>query len=153
VVTSCDTSFLFSLYGEDVHSDKAVAWVREWERPLHLSPLNVFEFGNALRFAAFKGFYPVEAVTVYRADFEAALRARRLLVCRPNLAHIIESASELSERYTLEAGHRSFDILHVAAACVLKSDAFLSFDANQNKLAIKLGLRAPFGGARGDPKA
>ena len=145
MVTCCDTSFLFSLYGEDVHSEMAVAWVRACEHPLSLSPLTAFEFGNALRFAAFKGFYSVEAVTGYRMDFESALLSERLVLCRPNLARVIELASEFSERYTLGAGHRSFDILHVAAACVLKSDEFLSFDTNQNKLANEVGLCAPFG--------
>jgi predicted nucleic acid-binding protein len=53
---------------------------------------------------------------------------------------IIEEARRLSDRYTLAGGHRSFDILHVATARIVKATTFLSFDANQRKLAGAVGL-------------
>jgi len=41
------------------------------------------------------------------------------------------------------AGHRGFDILHVAAALILEADEFLTFDANQKRLAELEGLKVP----------
>ena len=46
-----DTSFLFSLYGQDTHTDKALALLAKAAEPLLLSALNNYELGNALRFA------------------------------------------------------------------------------------------------------
>jgi hypothetical protein len=40
----------------------------------------------------------------------------------------------------MSGGHRSFDILHVATARLLNATCFLSFDANQRKLATTLRL-------------
>jgi predicted nucleic acid-binding protein len=48
---------------------------------------------------------------------------------------VIAEAARLSELHTLSGGHRSFDVLHVATARLLKATTFLSFDANQRKLA------------------
>ena len=58
MVIACDTSFLFSLYGNDVHSPKAVAWSAGNTIALHLNSLTHFEFGNALRFSEFRGAIP-----------------------------------------------------------------------------------------------
>jgi len=54
VVIACDTSFLFSLYGNDEHSSKAVAWAAQNTRALLLNHLTHFEFGKALRFSEFR---------------------------------------------------------------------------------------------------
>ena len=41
----------------------------------------------------------------------------------------------LSAQHTIPGGHRSFDILHVAAALELGAKEFLTFDARQSALA------------------
>jgi len=46
--------------------------------------------------------------------------------------------------------HRSFDILHVAAACVLKSDAFLSFDTVHDRRGVWLLGFGGYGGFQGE---
>lgn len=139
----CDTSFLFSLYGEDVNSSRAVAWLAHCDSALNLSLLNEYELRNAFNFSAFKGYYATEEIECYRADFEAALSSNRLLLCHPNLAQVIGQASELSKQYTLASGHRSFDILHVAAARIMGAGVFLTFDKNQYTLAKNVGLDLP----------
>jgi len=40
-------------------------------------------------------------------------------------------------------GHRSFDILHVAAALTIDAKQFLTFDENQRRLAEAEGLSVP----------
>ena len=143
MVICCDTSFLYSLYGNDVHSVRAVSWLAQLQNPITLSPYNPFEFGNALRFAEFrKAIKPGEAA-MYAAQFEAAIRQGRLLKAVCNLADALDEATRLSATHTLTGGHRGFDVLHVAAALVLGADEFLTFDANQQKLAEAEGLVVP----------
>lgn len=48
-----------------------------------------------------------------------------------------------SSTRTLAAGHRSFDILHVASALVLQADLFLTFDAKRKRLAEAEGILVP----------
>jgi predicted nucleic acid-binding protein len=75
-----------------------------------------------------------------RRKFEADLQAGYLQLAPCDFSVIIEEARRLSGRYTLAGGHRSFDILHVATARVVKATVFLSFDDNQRKLAGAVGL-------------
>ena len=54
---------------------------------------------------------------------------------------VFQKADELSARHTIKAGHRAFDVLHVATALRLEAKEFLTFNANQRKLAAGEGLR------------
>ena len=139
----CDTSFLFSLYGNDTHTAKALALVRRRRDPLTLTVLNEYELGNALRFAEFRRLLPPGKAAEYLADFAADIAAGILVVSVCNLAAVLTEATRLSARYTTAGGHRSFDILHVAAAVHLDADEFLTFDANQKRLASAAGLTTP----------
>ncbi len=144
MVICADTSFLFSLYGNDVNSVRAVAWADASSSPVSLHPYNPYELGNALRFFEFrKTIRPGEAA-MFWAQFEAAQRQGRLYQHTCNLADVLDEATRLSSTHTLTGGgHRGFDILHVAAALVMKADEFLTFDANQRKLAENEGLVVP----------
>ena len=53
------------------------------------------------------------------------------------------AAERLSELHTDAGGHRAMDILHVATAIELGAKEFLTFDANQKKLAEAEGLVVP----------
>ena len=80
-------------------------------------------------------------MAISQAAFEADRRSGRLIVVPRNLAAVLSLARQLSAKYTLKEGHRSFDILHVAAALECSSEEFFSFDANQRKLAQAEGLK------------
>ena len=56
---------------------------------------------------------------------------------RPQLSwvDVFRVAVDLSTKHTVKTGSRSLDILHVAAALLLKTDRFLTFDERQSKLA------------------
>ena len=143
MVICADTSFLFSLYGNDGNTPRAVAWMKTCRTALTLSTLNEYELGNALRFAEFrKGIGPGEAA-LFWAQFEADRAAARLKVQVCNLADVVDEAKRISSTYSLTGGHRGFDILHVAAALRLNAKQFLTFDANQKKLAEAEGMKAP----------
>jgi predicted nucleic acid-binding protein len=143
MVIACDTSFLFSLYGSDANSQKAVAWSARNTRPLHLNSLTHFEFGNALRFSEFRKAIPAGYAAQYWAGFEAAIAQGRLVVATSNLADVVDEARRLSSLRTLAGGHRGFDILHVAGALKMNATHFLTFDGNQRKLAEEEGLVVP----------
>ncbi len=137
----CDTSFLFALYGSDLHTAKALAYVRKLTQPLTLSILNEFELENALRFAGWRKLFPAAQIARFQAAFELDRKSGRLVVVPCNLARVFNEARRISSAYTLAGGHRSFDILHVAAALECGAGEFLSFDANQRKLAQGEGLK------------
>lgn len=130
-----DTSFLFSLFGGDAHTAAARAWAIRTKQPIAITALNRYEFGNAIRFAAFRKVISQQDALNSLAAFDADLKNGMLQPASPDLADIVKEAARLSELHTMSGGHRSFDILHVAAARVLKATLFLSFDANQRKLA------------------
>jgi len=143
MVIASDTSFLFSLYGSDAHSPKAVAWSAQNTRALLINSLTHFEFGNALRFSEFRKAIPSGAASQYWAVFEAAIVQGRLVVAISNLADVVDEAKRLSAMRTLVGGYRGFDILHVASALKMKATHFLTFDGNQKKLAEAEGLVVP----------
>jgi predicted nucleic acid-binding protein len=143
MVVGADTSFLFSLYGNDAHSGRALAWLKDHSRPLHLTQLNEFELGNAFRFAEFKTFLKPGDAALYWENFQEDKDQGRLIVEHCNLSQVLEVAKGLSADWTLTGGHRSFDVLHVAAGLVLEASHFLTFDQNQQRLARKTGLNAP----------
>ena len=58
-----------------------------------------------------------------------------------NFQDVFRRAEELSTRHTVAGGHRSFDVLHVATALHLGARDFLTFDANQRKLAAAEKLK------------
>ncbi|HEY0967211.1 MAG TPA: type II toxin-antitoxin system VapC family toxin [Opitutaceae bacterium] len=130
-----DTSFLFSLYGADAHTATARAWAMQANLPITITALNRYEFENAIRFAAFRKAISQQDARNSLFAFEADLKNGLLQSASPDLTAIVREAARLSEAHTMNGGHRSFDILHVASARLLKASRFLSFDANQRKLA------------------
>ncbi len=69
------------------------------------------------------------------------MNAGRLVLATCNLTMVVAEAKRLAVTHTLTGGHRSFDILHVAAALHLGAREFLSFDSNQRELAKAEGLK------------
>ena len=143
MVIATDTSFLFALYGNDCHSTTAAEWISGSTDPICLSTFNMFELRNALRFSEFGKRVAPGGSAIHLSLFEDAISAGRLVPCHSNLAEILAEANRLSLAHTLTGGHRGFDILHVAAAKVLGATHFLTFDANQKKLAEIEGLVVP----------
>lgn len=143
MVVSADTSFLFSLFGNDAHSQIAVDWLRANPKPLSISELAEFELANAFRFAESCQRLPAGQAAKYWAFYEADRGAGRVRVELCNLADVLVEAKRLSATHTLTGGYRSFDILHVAAAKKMRAQHFLTFDANQRFLAQAEGLSVP----------
>lgn len=136
MVVCADTSFLLSLYGNDTHTPKARAWARGSRRPIRVSLLADYELGNALRFAQCRGLLADAEAERFWTDYAADCAAGRIIVETCNLAAVVGEAMRLSAAHTRASGYRGFDILHVAAALVLRADVFLTFNAAQRELAL-----------------
>ncbi|MDB6128456.1 MAG: PilT protein domain protein [Verrucomicrobia bacterium] len=141
MLATADTSFLFALFGRDDHTPAAQRWAgRKSATAIIVTALSRYELENALRFAAFrKRISPVDASTSLAA-IEHDLQSGSLRLSPCDYDAVLREARRLSVLHTLAGGHRSFDILHVATALVLKVDLFLTFDANQRVLAKSVGL-------------
>lgn len=135
-----DTSFLFSLFGNDTHTAAAQSWARRARLPIIVSALNCYEIRNAFRFAAFRKVISQVDALGSLAAFETDLKSGNLELVSCDLVAILDEASRMSDLHTLAGGHRSFDILHVATAKVLKATSFLTFDVNQRRLAAAVRL-------------
>lgn len=144
-----DTSFICSLYRLQVHSPVAIAWNERLEDPLPVSNLLLLEFRQSVRFQnrlfsldRSRGFSPAEGARMLR-DLQSDLTHGVLRVLPADWADVHRIAENLSGKYTASGGHRLADILHVATALHLAAPIFLTFDANQKKLAEAEGMKVP----------
>jgi predicted nucleic acid-binding protein len=135
----CDTSFLVSLYTQDVNSASAASHARRPETTLLVTPLCELELVNALQLRLWRRELNAREVEAARAAFEEDLAAG-LYAIHPVSPAVYHKARQLSLAHTRTLGSRSLDILHVAAALVVHADVLYSFDAVQRRLAAAAGL-------------
>jgi predicted nucleic acid-binding protein len=136
-----DTSFLCAIYVKQSNSPSAAAHAATLREPLHVAALLAYEFRQSLRFQTWRrsanpreGIAPADAHAAI-AQFETDL-ANGVAVLEPcNFQDVFRLAEDLSRRHTSGHGHRGFDVLHVATALLLRAKEFLTFDANQRRLA------------------
>jgi len=149
-----DTSFLCALYRKQDNSDCALAYREAMSGPLHVTRLLLWEFRQSVRFQACRhsknrevGYPQREAERmVEKLTEHLALGALKLADC--DFINVLITGEQISKTRTFTGGHRSFDILHIATAIELGAKAFLSFDANQTRLAAAEGLETPLDPAR-----
>jgi predicted nucleic acid-binding protein len=144
-----DTSFLCSLYRLQEFSPKAIAQMDRTKKPLPVSTLLLFEFRQSVRLQIFlhakdrtKGFNKPEGEAMLR-DLRADLAAGVIGVVPVDWTEVHNLAEILSAKHTESDGHRLADLLHVATALQLGAEQFLTFDANQRKIARAEGMRTP----------
>ena len=142
-----DTSFLCALYVPQDNSVPAAAHYREMTEPLHMTVLLLYEFRQSARFQTFlhahdrrKG-YPLAVAEKAIADLQANLASGAVAIVPADWPDVHVIAERLSAQYTGRGGHRAFDLLHVATALHLNARQFLTFDANQRRLAETEGLQ------------
>ena len=148
-MTYPDTSFLCSLYRLQAYSPAAVGWMQSRAGALPVSSFLLLEFRQSVRFQTRlfsldrgKGYPPGEATRMLR-DLQSDLSSGVLQVTKVDWADVHRIAEVLSEKHTATGGHRLNDILHVATALHLGAAEFLTFDANQRKLAEVEGMTIP----------
>ncbi len=135
-----DTSALLKLYLPEVSSPQVVAWANTLTQALPLTPLLELELVNAVELRRHRREITSATGQHVLALVEADI-ANGILQRTPLDLTMWRKAVELARRHTAEAGCRSLDILHVAAALALRADLFYTFDQRQHDLARRAGLR------------
>lgn len=134
-----DTSAFIKLYIREEYSKSVNDAVTSQDEPLPFCFLHRVEMRNALNLKLFR-----EEITTEDVDRLIQLMQDRLqagIYASPHLglSELTSTAVELT-RHTSKLGCRSLDILHVAAAKLLKPDQFVTFDDRQQQLAQTVGL-------------
>jgi predicted nucleic acid-binding protein len=142
-----DTSFLCALYRRQHNSPAAAAHFKAMPGALHVSGLLLYEFRQSVRFQVWlrardrsKG-YPQADCDRALADLQTDLDTGAVVVVTADWPDVHRMAETLSKRHPFGGGHRAFDVLHVATALHLGTREFLTFDANQRKLAAAEKLK------------
>ncbi len=148
-MTYPDTSFLCALYVAQRTSPQAIQFMKRQQSALMSTSLLFFEFRQSVQFQAFRHSkdsnqgYPLTIAQAALSALQSNISAGVFQPAPVDWADVHRIAERLTFKYTLKAGHRSFDILHVATAIHLGASEFLTFDDNQRKLALAEGLEIP----------
>jgi predicted nucleic acid-binding protein len=134
-----DSSFLVSIYIEDVHSQAADVLLRT-KPSIFLTPLHLAEWAHAVAQQIFRRQISAVAAQQIETDFEEDRQAG-LWNQLPMPEGSLELCAELARRHGAKLGVRTLDSLHVACALELKAERFWTFDERQAKLAKAAGLK------------
>jgi predicted nucleic acid-binding protein len=147
VIAFPDTSFLCALYVRQDNSRTAAAHFQRMPEALHVSGLLLYEFRQSVRFQVWlqardktRGYPQADGDRVL-TDLQTDLDTGAVVVVTADWPDVHRLAETLSKRHTIAGGHRAFDVLHVATALHLDAREFLTFDANQRKLAAAEKLK------------
>lgn len=141
MVAYADTSFLFSLYAQDVNTARAAKLAETVHGALIVTPLQHFELRNALRLSVFRGNIAEDECRRLLDLIDADTRAGALVDTPVSWVEVYAAAEALSAAHTWKEGARAIDVLHVASAAALGAKNFFTFDARQKALAFKAGMK------------
>lgn len=143
-----DTNFFTHLYLEDAGSGEADRMMRRYHPVFPMIWLTRLEVINAFEQSVLTGFGVAQARVSaelaaacqqqFREDLSQGLAMRLVHVSQAEVAARFEA---IAMRHTAKHGFRAYDILHVAAAQVLKCERFWSFDKKAVKLAKLEGMK------------
>jgi predicted nucleic acid-binding protein len=147
VIAFPDTSFLCALYVRQDNSEFAAAHFSGMREALHVSGLMLYEFRQSVRFQVWlnsrnkaKG-YPRSIAEAVLAKLDLNLDSGGVVSVSVDWQGVHRLAETLSKLHTISGGHRAFDVLHIATALHLGAREFLTFDADQRKLAVAEKLK------------
>jgi predicted nucleic acid-binding protein len=147
-----DTNFYTRLYLPLAESEEAAGLLADAQAalspPLPVTWLHRLETINAFQLHVFAGKshghtrITSEQAAAAHATFQTDLaRPEFLRSVELSLAELQVQFEELALRHTASHGFRTYDLLHVASALLLKCDAFWSFDPKASRLASLEGLK------------
>ena len=147
-----DTNFFTRAYLElpDSHeADRVLMAAKRGESsPLPLTwlhrieTLNAFQLHVHLAREAGQTFVSPQQAALAHANFRSDVQSAQFLrsVAIP-VGELEKQFEELSLRHTARHGFRTYDLLHVSSALLLKCDVFCTFDLKTSKLAALEGLK------------
>ena len=141
MVAFADTGFLASLYLKESTSAAARTAIQPGPVVLPYTPLVALELRNSLNRAVQRGHITAAQRDALWQDVEMDIVGGFLVPTQVASGPLHDKARQLSDRYTTNLGTRTLDLLHVAAALLLESKIFFSFDERQRKAAANEGLK------------
>ena len=136
-----DTGFVVTLYKEEATSAHAAALMAKQTASVGLSQLGELEFRNALHLAVFRGDITADDAALMQSLFQEDVANGIFTITPVPASGLFAKAMELADRHSAGLGTRSLDLMHVAAALLLKAETFLSFDERQRNAAKAEGLK------------
>jgi len=136
-----DTGFLISLYLSEATTAAASSVVQTITEPLPLIPLGFLELRNALYLAVFRKQIAEAIRQAAWQTIERDIRNGIFTNARLDPERLYETAAELADKHSATVGTRTPDLIHVAAAILLRTNQLLSFDHRQRTVATREGLR------------
>jgi predicted nucleic acid-binding protein len=143
-----DTNFITRLYLERPETNVAESRMHDEQPCLPVTWLLRLEVINSFEQAVLTGFGEAQSrisanlaaacQQQFRDDLRHGIVMKRTEIRQTELERVFE---EISLRYTAKHGFRTYDILHVASALLLKCRSFWSFDKRACKLAKLEGLK------------
>ncbi len=135
-----DSGLVTKWYVPEVDSPEALALRDRFSPPAILTRLHRLELNNAWSLKQFRGELQAGAIDLATQDLVADIRAGLWHCPAEPLDEIYTRAEELALAHSATLGTRSMDILHVAAAELLRCSHFLTGDRRQARLAEAMGL-------------
>ena len=147
-----DSNFFSRFYLRVSESEETVVLLNQAaaarSEPLPVTWLHRMETLNAFQLYVFAGrvggqvrVTPEQAAATH-ATFQADLAQPTFLrSVQLSLQDLESQVKELALRHTAKYGFRTYDLLHVASAMLLKCDAFWSFDPKASRLASLEGMQ------------
>jgi predicted nucleic acid-binding protein len=141
-LTYADSSILVSLYRPTEElSAEARRVIEATPLPVILSQLSLLEIRNAFNLAIHRRECETTEREAVFADIERQMAVGVFRMAAVSQTDIYAKARELSDRHTPLVAARSLDLMHIAAALLVKARVFLSTDIRQRKVAISEGLK------------
>jgi predicted nucleic acid-binding protein len=141
MVAFADTGFVASLYLKESTSAQARSAIQAAPVVLPLTPLAMLELRNAFNRSVQRQRITTAQRDALWQDVEADIASGFLVPTPVASDELHKKARQLSDRHTPTLGTRSLDLLHIAAALVLESREFFSFDDRQRQAAASEGLK------------
>ena len=136
-----DSAVLVKAYCLETTSPQALSLMKRATPPLPFTPLHALEIRNALRLKRHRKELTESQLRGALRGLQDDIDSGFLGAQDQDLHEVFAQAESLSAQHTQSSGARSLDILHVAAALVLMTDEFVSFDGRQRSLAVEAGLK------------
>jgi predicted nucleic acid-binding protein len=135
-----DTSALLKLYLREQGSEWVQEQVAAQSDPLPVWELQEAELTNALRLKVFWRDITATQAEGQLAHFRSRKERSQYVFPHLDRAALMERFRQLS-LHSMKIGTRTLDVMHVACACEIQADTFISFDERQCALAKLAGLK------------
>jgi len=140
-VTYCDSSFLCALYlPGDKYEPAARPLAARFTESIPYPPLSELELQNSVHRGVAAELFDMQTCTKILRQIERDEASGFIKRCRLVFDDHFSEALALTKRFTSVHNCRTLDVLHVAAAVLLKATRLASFDVRQRAIAADLHI-------------